>query len=94
MTAALKEQFERHCFIKIKRQSTQPMLVPFVKRFYTTQKNLAWYKEKALLKHDALNPGEVDVLIEAREQKLLRAAKAEPITTETTIDTVATKPKR
>ena len=30
LTAALKQQFQRHCFIQIRQQETQPMLVPFV----------------------------------------------------------------
>ena len=74
LTAALKEQFERHCFIKIKRESTQPMLVPYVKSFYTSQQNLEWYTEKVLMKQDALKPTEVDELIEAQEQALVKAA--------------------
>ena len=48
LTAALKEQFQRHCFVKVHDQKTQPMLVPFVKRFYTSPKNLAWYEERIL----------------------------------------------
>jgi TraM recognition site of TraD and TraG len=79
LTAALKEQFERHCFIKIRRQPTQPMLVPFVKSFYTTQRNLDWYKDKLLREHDALAPAEIDWLIAERERALLKAATSEPI---------------
>lgn len=82
LTAALKEQYGRHCFIKIQQEKTQPMLVPFVKNFYTTQKNLEWYKEKTLREHNALQPAEVDVLIEARESALLKAATSEPIDVE------------
>ena len=33
--AALKHQFQRHCFIKIHQRETQPMLVPFVEEFQT-----------------------------------------------------------
>ena len=55
-TAALKEQFPRHCFIKIHQKDTQPMLVPFVKRFYTAAKNLAWYEERLLKAARALAP--------------------------------------
>ena len=82
LTAALKEQFERHCFIKIRQQPTQPMLVPFVKSFYTTEKNLDWYKNKLLGEHDARTPAEIDLLIEEREQALLKAATSEPIDVE------------
>ena len=31
LTAALKEQFPRHCFIKIQGEKTQPLLVPSCK---------------------------------------------------------------
>jgi hypothetical protein len=79
MTAALKEQFERHAFIKIRQQDTQPMLVPFVENYYTSQKNLDWYKEKLLTKHDAMKPEDIDALINERERALLNAATSEPI---------------
>lgn len=94
LTAALKAQFERHCFIKIRQQRTQPMLVPFVKSFYTTQRNLGWYRDKILQKHDALKPAEVDALIETRERALLKAANAEPIDAEVVTEQPTTKPRR
>jgi hypothetical protein len=93
-TAALKEQFERHCFIKIRQQHTQPMLVPFLKSFFTTQKNLEWYKDKLLREHDALKPAAVDALIENRERDLLAAANVEPIALETKAEQPTQKPKR
>lgn len=94
LTAALKVQFERHCFIKIRQQDTQPMLVPFVKSFYTTQKNLGWYKDKIFRKHDALKPEEVDALIETRERALLKAANSEPIDAEVITEQPTAKPRR
>lgn len=74
LTAGLKEQFERHCFIKIRQQDTQPMLVPFVESFYTSEKNVGWYLNKLFRDHGALQPPEIDFLIEARETALLKAA--------------------
>ncbi len=71
-TAALKEQYQRHCFIKIHQEDAQPMLVPFVERLYTPENNLTWYEEKLLTAAGALSPAEVDRLIEAREEELLR----------------------
>jgi len=71
-TAALKEQYQRHCFIKIHQQDAQPLLVPFVERFYTSEKNLAWYEEKLLKAADALSPEEVDRMIQSREEDLLQ----------------------
>lgn len=73
-TAALKGQFQRHCFVKIHQRDAEPMLVPFVKRFYTPPRNLAWYQRKLLKAEKALPPAEVDRLIEAREAALLKSA--------------------
>ena len=70
-TAALKEQYQRHCFIKIPQEDAQPMLVPFVERFHTSEKNVTWYEEKLLEAAGALPPEEVDRLIQAREENLL-----------------------
>lgn len=72
LTAALKEQFQRHCFIKIHQKDTQPMLVPFVEQFYTPRKNAAWYEQKLLAKENALPAAEVDRLLEARDASLLK----------------------
>jgi hypothetical protein len=70
----LKYQQERHCFIKIHNQKTQPMLVPFVKSYYTSEANKQWYTEKLLTKHGALPSNEVDRLIESQENVLLKTA--------------------
>jgi len=72
LTAALKEQFDRHCFIKILQQETQPMLVPFVKEMFTTANGRRLYEEKLLKKAHALPSVEVDRLLEAREHALLK----------------------
>jgi hypothetical protein len=93
LTAALKEQFERHCFLKVRQQSTQPMLVPFVKSFYTTKKNLDWYKDKLLREQDALKADEIDLLIEERDQALLKEASTEPIAVEQ-VSSVSSKPRK
>ena len=71
---ALKEQFQRHCFIKFHQEETQPLLVPFVKDYYTSPKNIQWYCDKLLLKQKALPPVEVDRLIENRQAGLLKEA--------------------
>ena len=63
LSAALKEQFGRHCFIKVHNQKTQPMLVPFVQQFYTPPKNLTWYKERALAKAGACPAAEIDDVV-------------------------------
>src|SRR6185436_4723040 len=63
MTAALKEQFQRHCFIKIGTETTQPLLVPIVKEFYTSRTNRQWYEDRSATKQNALSGSEVDELI-------------------------------
>lgn len=73
LTAALKEQFPRHCFIKLHSEKTQPLLVPFVKGFYTSQKNLEWYVQKIFREQGALPAEEVDQLLESNERALLKA---------------------
>src|SRR5262249_21142479 len=74
LTAALKEQFPRHCFIKIGTQKTQPLLVPFVKEFYTSRTNRQWYDNKQAVKQQALSGDKVDEIIDAQEQDLLNRA--------------------
>jgi len=76
LTAALKEQYGRHCFIKIQNEQTQPLLVPFVRHYYTSGKNQAWYCEKQLKKQDALPVAEVDQLLESQESALLKEASS------------------
>jgi len=71
LTAALKEQFQRHCFIKIHQNETQPMLVPYVRNYYTPRRNKRWYEQKLLKQEHALPAPEVDRLLEARDTALI-----------------------
>jgi hypothetical protein len=95
LTAALKQQFQRHCFIQIRQQETQPMLVPFVEPVTTFTYNrqmLDYYIKRQHERQQALPAAEVDVLLEEQEKALLKAvapriasqieAGAEPITIE------------
>lgn len=83
LTAALKEQFQRHCFIKVHHEATQPLLVPLVEDFYTSEKNRNWYKAKLFTESHALPAAEVDRLIELNESALLEmVAKAQQVETE------------
>lgn len=95
ITAALKEQYGRHCFIKIHNQTTQPLLVPFVRQFYTSAASQDWYRQKQLQKQNALSLAEVDDLLESQEHALLKAAstQTEPITPEV-LPTVETSIKQ
>jgi hypothetical protein len=74
VTAALKEQFQRHCFIKVLGEKTQPLLVPFVKAFYTPPTNRTWYEKQQTQRQGGLSSTEVDVIIAAQEQLLLEKA--------------------
>lgn len=79
LTAALKEQFPRHCFIKIQGQQTQPLLVPFVAgvtSFRDSTKNLEWYCGWQLEKHQALPIPEIDRLLASQNSALLQAIAA------------------
>ena len=76
LTAALKQQFQRHCFIQIRQQETQPMLVPFVEPVTTFTYNrsmLEFYIKRQLEKQHALPASEVDALLEQQETALLQA---------------------
>jgi hypothetical protein len=78
MAAALKLQFQRHCFIQIRQQETQPMLVPFVEpvsTFTYNRKNLDWYIERQHQAQHALPAAEVDRLLDEQENALLQAAR-------------------
>jgi hypothetical protein len=71
MTAALKEQFPRHCFIKIQGQDTQPLLVPVIDQPYTSEENLLWYRSWQMQQQSALPVAEVDRLLIDQETKFL-----------------------
>ncbi len=71
-TVALKQQFARHCFVKLPEQETQPLLVPFVKSFYTPPQNVQWYVDRENRKQNALPAEQVDRLLIEQESSLLR----------------------
>jgi hypothetical protein len=73
--ASLKNQFQRHCFIQIGRQETQPMLVPFVEpvtTFTYSRKNLDSYIQRQHEKQKGLPAEEVDRLLNEQETALLQ----------------------
>ncbi len=77
LTAALKVQFQRHCFIQIRQQETQPMLVPFVEpvtTFTFNRQNLDWYTQRQHERQAALPAAAVDRLLQEQESALLLAA--------------------
>jgi hypothetical protein len=76
MTVALKEQFPRHCFVKIQGQETQPLLVPKVEDPYLTEESLIWYRDYQLQQQHALPVVEVDRLLGEQETVLLQKLQA------------------
>jgi hypothetical protein len=75
-TAALKEQYARHCFIKLPGEDAEPMLVPNVEQFYIAEKHLLAYKEKVFSKNNALPAPEVDRLLIEQETAFVEAARS------------------
>jgi hypothetical protein len=74
MTAALKEQFPRHCFVKIHQADTQPLLVPKVEDPYLTEEGLQWYRDCQLNQQGALPAADVDRQLAEQELKFLETA--------------------
>ena len=75
LTGALKNQFQRHCFIQIRQQETQPLLVPFVEpvtTFVYSRKNLDWYIARQHEKQNARSADEVDLLLKEQDLALLQ----------------------
>jgi hypothetical protein len=77
LAAALKLQFQRHCFIQIRQQETQPMLVPFVEPVTTFTYNRSMLDYYVMRQHEKQQPlpaTEVDAHLAKQENALLSAA--------------------
>lgn len=70
----LKEQQQRHCFIKIDLEKTQPLKVANVKRHPVAPKTLEGYEQATYKSQGALPAKEVDQLITEGQRKLLERA--------------------
>jgi hypothetical protein len=70
LTAALKENFTRHCFIKIHGQKTQPMRVPLITEYKTPLENKQWYEKRLMIRAGAVSAGAVDENMAAEEAAL------------------------
>jgi hypothetical protein len=88
LTAALKEQYQRHCFIKLPGEETQPMLVPFVESCTPPVENRRWYISRLMERSGALPVVEVDRLLEAQETALLQEHCSNPpvVSTDTPVE--------
>jgi len=76
LTAALKGQFGRHCFIKIHHEKTQPMRVPLVKAYWTPPEATAWYEERKLTAEGAQPFEVVDAEIKQQDQRVRQTVAA------------------
>lgn len=70
----LKTQQQRHCFIKLDTEKTQPLRTPFVKDYSQSSEYLLEYEREVYSEQDALPAHEVDQLIADNEHKFLAAA--------------------
>jgi hypothetical protein len=69
LTQALKLQQQRHCFVQLADEETQPVLVPFVKDYYVSPLNIKRYVKR--LCKNALTPEEADKRISQSIENLL-----------------------
>ncbi len=65
---------QQHCFIKLDGETTQPLLVPFVKDHGLSEQSLAQYQRDIYEQQGALAAPEVDRLLEESRQEFLAAA--------------------
>lgn len=72
----LKEQMQRHCFIKLDTEKTQPLLIPFVRDYSHRPADLLEYEQAVYQSQGALPAAEVDRLIEASATKFLTTAQS------------------
>lgn len=75
MSDALKKQFPRHCFIQTPGRKTQPMLIPFVKEYYLSERDLSQYQLELYTETKALPKAEVDELLKEERERLEVEAK-------------------
>jgi len=74
----LKCQQQRHCFVKLDTEKTQPLRVPFVKA-HGSPEELAAYQEEIYLRQGALSAAEADRLIdESAKMFLLNLGRPSP----------------
>jgi hypothetical protein len=72
LTQALKLNLQRHCFIQLPDQETQPLLVPFVKNHYVSKENFNWYIDRIAEANNAITPEEADGQIRQAVENLLK----------------------
>jgi hypothetical protein len=76
LVKVLKNQYARHCFIKLGGQQIQPMRVPFVESFDASECTMDYYVKRLLAKQGAVSADEADDLIAAAMRALSEEDKA------------------
>lgn len=69
----LKNSHERHCFIKLDTEKTQPMLVPFVSDACKSETTLLDYVQEVYKAQGAISADQADLRIERAAQRFLAA---------------------
>ncbi len=88
-------QPQRHCFIKLDIEPTQPMTVEEVTDYGVSKQSLLEYQQEIYRTQGALPAADVDRLIEeSREKFLVEAGQIIDVTPEPATDTAAAPPKR
>ena len=72
----LKFQQQRHCFIKLDGQTTQPLRVPDVNTPYVEPETLDEYQQMLYERQSALPAEEVDRRLVASEEQFMERARA------------------
>jgi hypothetical protein len=70
----LKTQQQRHCFIKLDKEDTQPLQVPFVREHSVSSPYLIVYEREVYKAQQAITGDEADRLLEANERRFLITA--------------------
>jgi hypothetical protein len=71
----LKCQQQRHCYIKLDNEKTQPLKIPFVKDYSHPEEYLLEYEQAVYQAQGALPANQADQLIAENERKFLTAAQ-------------------
>ncbi len=67
----LKHQQQRHCFIKLDTEKTQPLRVPFVRNFPVPDQFVQQYQQRVYARQGAISAAEADRMISESEQTFL-----------------------
>lgn len=73
----LKTQQQRHCFVKIDTQKTEPLLIDRLRDFYLTREEVQQYKLEAFAEQQAISAAAADQHLLEDEQRFLNVVQAE-----------------